>query len=306
MDINLTSFIKNIAVVSIFLGCLGILISNISLEEFNIPVFESFDSRILLVGLIFVLFIVGHLLIYAMFYDYEELEKNNYFSIISILAIKLVFVTNLLVLICNGFSNKDLTVGLTDFWSKVVVILISVSLFGITIIGLGYQYIKNEKNKTFTWSLVISMISSVILFIYFLVKLPVAKNIFDFELYFVFLFGLALLFAVAEKKDRAKGNKVYTDSFFSKGLNSRNLFDKLFLSFYLIIMVFILTSKYTHDFYINLDKDWGGGRLENISVVSNNETIDGKLLLQTSNYLFIKRDSIVIKVDWDNIQYIKK
>lgn len=309
MDLKLGEVIKNITFISIILGCFGILISNIQANSFNLPVFEVLDTRVIYIGFVFSLFLLGHFLIYAMFFNYSNIAENNFLKVLIISIIKLIVVSSLVFIVLCYSDYKELTGGLTKFWANFLHFCMLASCFTIGIIGSAYVYIKKDKTLFttifFKIPLGLCLCASVFLFVYLLVRIPDFRDIVSFETYFLslFLFGFGAIWA--REKDLKKGVGFDEETYFSLDSRSRNFLDRLFIYFYAIIMILIMVNTYTKNIYKHIDRKKGGGKPEMINLYTNTENISGTLVLQTSKYIFIKQDSNIIKVDWIDLKKIK-
>jgi len=307
MKIKITDFIKNLTFISILLGCFGILITNNHLNSYNFPVFETINSRVIYVGFVFGMFIIAHILVYAMFINFKEIHNNSFLFIIITTALKVVVITNIIIIIFHITELNYLTVKFSPFWSKLFYIGIALSTSVVSILSIGYVYIKKDKDSfslLFKIILALGVISNLLIFYYIYRNFTPAKEIFNFEFYFGFLFLCAIVSVVANSKDIKKGIKLHSDTFFSSDTESRNIFDKIFFYFFLIIVILILTRNYSDNIYKNIDKDNGGGKIETITLVTKVDTITGNLVLQSSEYFLIEKDSSLIRVNWGDVNKI--
>ena len=108
----------------------------------------------------------------------------------------------------------------------------------------------------------------------------------------------------ARKYDEKKGFDTREVSFFSKDIGGKKLFDKLFLYLYMLFTLIILLKSYSKNVYPLISPSYGGGRPQTLNIVSEGDTINGEIIFQNSNYIFLKKDSSVLKLDWKNINSI--
>lgn len=307
MKDSISSFLKNLTYIAVILGAFGILITNMHLSTYNFPLFETINSRVVYVGFVFTLILIGHILVYAMFFDYQEIHKNNFLFIIIITILKVIVLTNILITIFCFSELNALSEDFKPFWSRVFRTGIVTSTSVVGILAISYEYIKNDNDLfslIFKVFLGLGLVANTILFIYLFSNFDPIKEIYKFEFYFGFLFLIGFLTVVASSKDEKKGIKVNNDTFFSRGTDSRNILDKTFFYVYLIAVLLIITKNYSTNIYTHIDKDKGGGLIEPITLVTANDTINGNVILQSSEYFLIEKDSSLLKVKWDDIEKI--
>lgn len=311
MNLKIGVIVKHFTFISILIGCIGILISNIQISSYNIPIFNSIDSRVLYIGFVFALFIIVHVLIYAMFFDYNEFHNNNLWFVFLITVAKLIVLSNLIISIIMKFNFEPIVSGMNLILGLffIISLLFSFPLLFLILLG-GFDNIKNSNKDIlslflFKISLCFSLINSLIVFIFFFIKVGIFKDIVRFEVYFAFLFFILFLWIVADDKDKVRGINVSTASYFSKTPQTRNLFDKIYFYFYFLIVLLSLVRNYSNHVYKHIDKDLGGGKIETIEIYTKSNKVFGNLILQTSKYIFVEQDSMLLKIDWDNIDKIK-
>lgn len=304
MNFRISDFLKNLTIISIIFGSFGLIISNIFVASFNLPIFEYFDTRVIYIGFIFSIFLVGHILIYAMFIDYENFLNNNFFYHVIISFFKFIFLSNFVFLLLNISDYSLFSENLTSNSQGIMRFLLYSPIITIAILGLGYEYIKNEGSKIYTFFLYLSLFCSIALFTYFYSAFDSFKSVLNFEFFIGFFCFMTFNHIYAVEDDLNRDVKVYSDSFFSRDFRSRNVFDKIFGYFILIVMIMITLTLYSKNIYKYLDRKWGGGKVKEIIIQKKDSSLKGDLIFQTTEYLFIEIDSSLVKVNWKDIERI--
>lgn len=307
MDLKISDIIKNITIVSILMGCFGILIRLINLQSYNFPFYESINTNVIFIGFIFSIIVIAHAFIHLSFIDFHSREKNNIIKVIFLAIIKIILSSLILCTVFNIINLNELAVGYNQFINKILSIGIVTPFFIIGMLGIGVEYLK-EKSK---YSLIIFKIPicifislSVITFTFLLFTNPIFKEVLRFELYFGFLILIFLIGMIASEKDNKKGIKSIGTSFFSNDKESRNILDKAFFYFYILLVIIIVLSSYSKNVYKYIDINSGGGKFSEQTIIRKGEIIKGKLIINNEKYLILESDSSLIRIDWSDLDKI--
>lgn len=312
MEIKIKDILTYVTFLAIILTGFGLIIINVYLSRFGLTSFDLFKPQMVYVGFVFIIFLLGHFIYYLFLFDLSNISEIKFWKIFFFTALKFIIISNILNVILFDFKLSS-SFSENNWLSILFKIggVLSLALVFITLIG--NEYIRRRKHDlytklTFMYPIYISIVMAIISFILAMMYQKTFSGILKFEYYFALTFLMGFIGLVASKKDFNRGIKPHFPSFFGSNKNVvLNLFDNTFLTLYFVFMIFVFVYNYSDKIYPNFSTKLGGGAPEKISVVSNLDTINGKLIFQTRDFLLIQQDSnFLLKVDWDKIQSIGK
>lgn len=311
MEKYLSDAIKYLTAFAVFSAALGLVIINLYLQKFSLVDFYIIKPQIIYVGFIFIVVLLANFVIYLLFLDLNNPEKTGYLRILGLSIIKLLVLGNTLNLFLNGDEINQLLISpSTSAFGRMFIGGSSIAgLFILTTSTLIYEfYIKNEMSKKIKILYIIIFFIFIIISIvgafYCLNNIPSTRSVYSFEAYIGVLVTLGLLGYYARRLDQKKGFDTREVSFFSTDINGKKLFDKLFLYLYMLFTLIILLKSYSKNIYPLISPSYGGGRPQIIQLVNERDTINGEIIFQNSNYIFLKKDSSILKLDWKNVNSI--
>lgn len=312
MEIKIKDIITYVTFLAIIFTGFGLIIINVYLSRFSLTSFDLLKPQMVYVGFVFSLFLLGHFMYYLFLFDLSNLSEIKFWKIFILSLLKFIVISNILYVVLLDY-NINSPKSEFNWISTFIKIGGLFSMFLVVTSVLGHEYISRAKHDlytklTFVFPSYIALILAIGSFILTLIFRKAFIGILKFEYYFAITFLMGLVGIVASKKDLNRGIKPQFPSFFGSNKNVvLNFFDNAFITLYFIFLILIFVYNYSDKIYPNFSTKFGGGAPEKISIVSNMDTINGKLIFQTRDFLLIQQDSnYLLKVDWDKIQSIGK
>lgn len=311
MEKSFSDIIKYLSAFAIISGAFGLIIINLYLQKYNLVDFNVIQPQIIYVGFIFILILMFNFLFFFMLLDLENPSKNSLLKITLLTFSKLAILGNTLNYLLNTDEINKVFIGQNN--SLFTRFFLNGAIIGGTIIYIlvfvSYEWIIKDDKRTSTkiiyiYPLIFFTLWSIAGAIYCYFNVPLAKNFYSFELYIAFLFYMFFIGIWAKSNDKERGLNTTPVSMFGTDATGFKSLDKWFVVVYLIVMMLILITKYSSQIYPYISPYYGGGKPQIVRIVVEGDTLKGELISQNSSYLFIKKDSTLVKLDWSRIKSI--
>lgn len=337
---SLTGYLNKIALfttaISILTFAIGCFIINVNLSSYQLQDFDLIKPRAVYVGLTFLLVLALNVSIYFLVPERMKDVSMNRASIKRYNTLKGCFTAIILYFFAkNELATSDFC--LFNFlgkrydikpWTILCIVLSIVLYFGFNNSKNNkfWQKFKNQNKIQDLCQTVIYYIMLVPLVALVLLYFPVA----EFEL--ILLFQLIIGWWVSEmqvkESEKAStdiGHLIeggYPDQYeyeydnidpFDDMVNNirqktRNFFEKFEKPASGVIGIFLfllLLTTYSYNFYPLISQSVGGGRLESIKYITEKDSVLGKKIYETENFVFVlKKDQTIIKLNWSDINKI--
>lgn len=336
----LTGYLNKIALfttaISILTFAIGCFIINVNLSSYQLQDFDLIKPRAVYVGLTFLLLLAFNISIYFLVPERMKEASMNQINIKRYNTLKGCFTAIILYFFAkNELATSDYCVF--NFLGKhydikpwvTCCIIISIILY----IGFDnakdhklWQRIKSaDKVKDFCHSA-----------IYYIMLVPLATLILLYlpviEFALILLLQLVIGWWVSEmqieeseKASTEIGHLIeggYPDQYeyeydnidlFDEMISNvkektRDFFEKFEKPASGVVGIFLfllLLTTYSYNFYPLIPQSVGGGRLESIKYITEKDTVLGKKVYETENFVFIlRKDQTITKLDWEDINKI--
>lgn len=309
MEKSFSDIIKYLSAFAIICGAFGLIIVNLYLQTYSLVDFNVIKPQIIYVGFTFILFLAINFFVFLLFLDLEHPEKNSFWEITLVTLFKAIILGNLL----NYLLNLEQVVIILQKVSSLQRFIISGSLASSLVLPIVVLFshewiVRDKKNHRKSYFNIIPIIffgiCAILGAIYSYIKIPLSKTFYSFEIYIAFLIYMFLIGRLAVTLDQKKGIDTTPVSSFGKSVSGIKSLDKWFFGIYFVVMMLILITKYTKGVYLYISPYYGGGKPREISLVGGKDTIRGNLIFQNEKYVFLEKDSSLMKIDWNNINSI--
>lgn len=291
---------------------LGMIIINLYLSNYGIIEYAFFKTHSILVGSVFLFFVISIVVYYSLYFDLVEPQKNNLLLAIIILVIK-TFLISLLTytILINKFFTYSLPFNIKLYPAQFRDFIFRAS-FGLLVpISLFYDDFKEKRMSTFLKVFVgilisIGLVMIIILYWILQTKEPVFQKIAYFYSFFGILM-LVYLFARKEGAEKREDPNYKPTSLFSMYFSKRTLFMEItFVVISLITVFSLIVATYASNIYPYIPQNFGGGKIKPISITYDKSTIQGSIIHSNDKMIFVldKTKKITI-IKWDNLIELK-
>lgn len=293
--------------IPIVVGLFGLLINNNYLLSYGIINYSAFQIRALYSGAIFFALLIIIIIIFLIDSNTVDLEKMNLFRLLYVTFYKAIFVADVAcMLLINEYSKISffgiqIPEGITNLYRALLAFyILNLLLFFDEF--RGEAKLKNNK--------LLNLLKSSSIFIFFLVLFHFIilfynypKQVFDISSFFCFIFFGLFFFNLGRKevqfyqtdKDYRPFSLVDRNRKPSVGLDGTIAF--------LFIMLFLIQSVVSYQgLYKYISYDYGGGKLNGISIKLNDNTeINGKLIISNDQYIYVEDSDKIIQVKKEQV-----
>lgn len=305
MDKDLIGKYLSIAsIAAIVCFAFGIYITNTSLKAYHIVDFDLLQPRAILVGFAFIAFIAFHVFAFLILIKIP-FQNNSLGRVLLVTVIKVVYLATAFTLIFHSDSVKNLNLFGWELSDGVAGVLISLFMY-FPVAGF---YSHNERrvgkrdlsDKLFLAHVLFCAVGALI---YFLAICSSTEflTMLRYEGYFGFFFFSFVIGAISRSvgKERKNGDIFYFED--GTGDTFKKNFYNVLFGFMLIGMAFVYMTHYTKHIYFYVPQSAGGGKLEQMTYITESDTIAGKKIYETENYIFMENpDSSITKLDWADV-----
>ncbi len=296
---------------SVITFAIGSYIVNHYLSAFHIVDFNLLKPHAIIVGLVFIAFILFNAMIFLLYVDIVDIHSNNLLKVFLLTLVKVAFFTVILSILLDdkmllkkndfelfGYNLPDRFIALGFF------LVASLPIFIVWAFNDKQKGEKDLINKYFYLHIFLSILSSIIICLIFYKK-PIFKDILTFEILIGFMFFaiIALMQSFS-----FSGKRVFNGTFFSKGPLVEKHHITILKTFSTLCFMFSLLgfmNLYSRIMYPLIGQSYGGGKKEPMTYLVNSDTISGQKLYESEDYIFIlNKDSSITKIDWKEVDKI--
>lgn len=300
------------SLISVVAISIGTYIINHSLINYQLMDFDLLKPRAIIVGLLFLFFIAINTALFFIFIDLNDFKTNSYPKILKHTAFKFLFGSIIFMVICNYSEISSGVYYNNLFGYKFNVIMPTIYMMFLYPFLLQFynDYRNNPEYKKIHFTYKTFNYVMFLFMVLFSLSL-IGSSRFTGILYFNFwLYTLiaTMCGTVLIRILRSDSAEEPTPSIFSNGkiTNNTKFIGALVLTLFLYSAL-NMTNLYADNIYMNMKQAYGGGKLEKVSYVINQDTISGLKVYETSDYVYLSEpDSSIKKLDWSEVDKILK